>query len=529
MVNPHKSLDGNLVKRAHVKESYTDEQLLELAKCADYDTGADYFLNNYFWIQHPRRGRIEYKAYDYQTRLLNSYHTHRFSVNLMPRQTGKTTTAAGYILWYAMFIPDSAILIAAHKYAGSQEIMQRIRYSYEDVPDFIRPGVYSYNKGSIDFDNGSRIISTTTTENTGRGLALSLLYLDEFAFVKPTIAREFWTSISPTLATGGKAIITSTPNSDEDQFAMIWREANKTIDDFGNETVEGRNGFFAFRSYWNEHPERDEKWKAEEMGRIGAERFSREHDCEFIIRDETLIDSRILASLRPTDVLFRHGQLRWFDKPKKGHNYLISLDPSLGTGGDNSAIQVFEIPTMKQVAEWMHNKTPVQGQIKILREITHYIADEIDYKEDDTPQIWYSVENNTLGEAALVVINDLGEQQFRGVFLTESRKHGNTKLYRKGFNTTNKSKLLACSRLKNLVETDKIELKSKNLISELKTYIARGAGYAAKDTETDDLVSATLLIIRMSYEVRQWDSGLFDRLAGDLDQEHDMPMPFIVV
>ena len=221
----NKSLDGNLVKKAHARESYTDEQLLELAKCADPDTGPAYFLENYFWIQHPRRGRIQYHAFDYQKRLLESYHKHRFSVNLMPRQTGKTTTAAGYLLWYAMFVPDSTILVAAHKYAGSQEIMQRIRYSYEDVPDFIRPGVYSYNKGSIDFDNSSRIISTTTTENTGRGLSISLLYLDEFAFVKPSIAKEFWTSISPTLATGGRAIITSTPNSDEDVFAQIWRES----------------------------------------------------------------------------------------------------------------------------------------------------------------------------------------------------------------------------------------------------------------------------------------------------------------
>ena len=523
------SLDGNLVKKAHTKESYTDEQLLELAKCADPDTGPAYFLENYFWIQHPRRGRIQYHAYEYQKRLLESYHTHRFSVNLMPRQTGKTTTAAGYLLWYTMFVPDSTILVAAHKYAGSQEIMQRIRYSYEDVPDFIRPGVYSYNKGSIDFDNGSRIVSTTTTENTGRGLSISLLYLDEFTFVKPNIAKEFWTSISPTLATGGGAIITSTPNSDEDQFAMIWREANKTIDEHGNQTDLGRNGFFAFRAYWNEHPDRDEKWRQEELGRIGAERFAREHECEFVINDETLIDSRVLASLRPKDVLQNQGQVRWYSKPQKGHNYLIALDPSLGTGGDNAAIQVFEIPTMKQVAEWMHNKTPVQGQIKILRDITHYISEEIGAKNLDVPQIWFSIENNTLGEAALVVIDDLGEEQFNGVFLSETKKHGNARRFRKGFNTTHKSKLLSCSRLKNLIETDKIEIRSKNLISELKTYIARGQSYAAKDGETDDLVAATLLIIRMSYELRQWDTGLFDRLKDDIDSEQDMPMPFIML
>jgi hypothetical protein len=180
---------------------------------------------------------------------------------MMPRQTGKSTSAAGYLLWYAMFVPDSTILVAAHKYTGSQEIMQRIRYAYESVPDHIRAGATNYNKGSIEFDNGSRIVSATTTENTGRGMSISLLYADEFAFVRPTIATEFWTSISPTLATGGKAIITSTPNSDEDQFALLWKGANKCEDEYGNPTLVGQNGFKAYRSFWNEHPDRDETWK----------------------------------------------------------------------------------------------------------------------------------------------------------------------------------------------------------------------------------------------------------------------------
>ena len=117
-----------------------------------------------------------YEPFDYQKRLIHTYHNYRYSIALMPRQTGKSTSAAGYLLWYAMFVPDSTILIAAHKYTGSQEIMQRIRYAYESVPDFIRAGAVSYNKGSIDFDNGSRILSTTTTENTGRGLSISLMY-----------------------------------------------------------------------------------------------------------------------------------------------------------------------------------------------------------------------------------------------------------------------------------------------------------------------------------------------------------------
>ena len=201
--------------------------------------------------------------------------------------THNTTTAAGYLLWYAMFVPDSTILVAAHKHTGAQEIMSRIRYAYELCPDHIRSGATSYNKQSLEFDNGSRIMAQTTTPTTGRGLSLSLLYADEFAFVPPNIASEFWTSISPTLATGGKAIITSTPNSDEDQFSQIWKEANLKFDEFGNETVVGKNGFFPFRAFWNEHPDRNETWANEERSRIGEERFRREHDCEFLVFDET--------------------------------------------------------------------------------------------------------------------------------------------------------------------------------------------------------------------------------------------------
>lgn len=273
------SADNKLIKTANITQKWTEKDIEDLMKCQDPVNGPHYFLNNFFYIQHPTKGKLQYTPFDYQRRLIDSYHQHRFNVNLLPRQTGKTTTAGGYLLWYAMFIPDSTILIAAHKYTGAQEIMQRIRYAYELCPDHIRCGVRSYNKQSIDFDNGSRIIAQTTTETTGRGLSLSLLYADEFAFVPPNVASEFWTSISPTLATGGKAIITSTPNSDEDQFASIWKEANMRFDEYGNEQATGRNGFFPFKAHWSEHPDRDSKWANEERSRIGEERFRREHEC----------------------------------------------------------------------------------------------------------------------------------------------------------------------------------------------------------------------------------------------------------
>ena len=292
-----KSLDGVLTKKAYKKEKYTEQQVEDLLKCSDPDLGYLHFCTNFFYIQHPVKGKLLFEPFDYQIRLLHAYHNHRFTVNMLPRQMGKTTCASGYLLWYAMFHPDQTILISAHKQAGASEIMQRIRYAYELCPDFIRSGVINYNKGSVEFDNGSRIVSTTTTGNTGRGMSISLLYCDEFAFVPLNMADEFWTSISPTLATGGKAIITSTPNSDEDTFATIWKEANNNYDEFGNEQELGMNGFFPFTCRWDEHPDRDDEWAAQEQSRIGEERFRREYGCEFLIYDETLVNSIRLSEL----------------------------------------------------------------------------------------------------------------------------------------------------------------------------------------------------------------------------------------
>lgn len=624
-------------------------------------------------------GPIEVKSIDKLTDIEHMYDVgvnsddHRFYSNGV--LSHNSTSAAGYLLWYAMFIPDSTILIAAHKFSGAQEIMQRIRYAYELCPDYIRAGATSYNKGSIEFDNGSRIVSQTTTETTGRGMSISLLYCldgdtsivqvrnkrtldeedislkdlytrlsdmrkisrdrstqiyaentvyeistpsgwkdfrgisrsadkttsrltlsnnstvdatighyffidgkkaklkdivigdhidtvtgpvevtdikenktsdvydvievddefhrfitngiitkncDEFSFVRPTIAKEFWTSISPTLSTGGKAIITSTPNSDEDQFALIWKQANKCIDEFGNETPVGINGFRAYRSYWHEHPERDEKWKIEEMGRIGEERFRREFDGEFLIYDETLINATTLVELAGSEPVERQGQVRWYSKPQKGSTYVIGLDPSLGTGGDPAAIQVFELPSFKQVAEWQHNKTPIQRQIVILKEICQYIYDCTGRETD----IYYSIENNTLGEAGLVCIAEIGEENIRGLFLSEPAKAGNTRRYRKGFATSNKSKLAACAKLKSFVENNKMTISSKNLISELKTFVASGVGFAAKPGETDDLVMATILVIRMVQFLQSYDETLDERLR-DSAEDYVEPMPFL--
>jgi hypothetical protein len=512
------SNSSSLVKNPYTKTVFkTDKDLQDFIKCCDPETGYLYFMDNFFHIQHPTKGSMLYHPWEYQERLIHTYHNYRFSISLMPRQSGKSTSAAGYLLWYAMFVPDSTILIAAHKYTGAQEIMQRIRYAYENCPNHIKAGVTTYNKGSLDFENGSRIVSATTTENTGRGMSITLLYLDEFAFVRPSIAQEFWTSITPTLSTGGKAIITSTPNSDEDQFALIWKGANKTEDEFGNTTELGVNGFKAYRAYWDEQPGRDQKWADEMKAQLGDDRFNREIGCEFIIADETLINPNTLIQLNGTEPITRMGQVRWYKKPTKGNIYVVGLDPSLGTGGDNAAIQIYEANTTTQIGEWKHNKTDIPSQIKLMAQINKYILE----CTNEPNNIYYSLENNSIGEAALISLNEYGESNVPGIFISEPGKK------RKGFNTSQKPKLTACAKFKTLLESKKMTIHSRALISELKAFVASGGSYASKVGDTDDLVMASLLVVRILQQLADYHGDLESQMRDH--EDIIVPLPFFAV
>ena len=486
----------SLVKNPYTKTVFkTDKELQDFIKCCDPDTGYLYFMDNFFVIQHPTKGSMVYHPWAYQKRLIETYHNYRYSISLMPRQSGKSTSAAGYLLWYAMFVPDSTILVAAHKYTGAQEIMQRIRYAYENCPDHIKAGVTTYNKGSLDFENGSRIVSATTTENTGRGMSITLLYLDEFAFVRPSIAKEFWTSITPTLSTGGKAIITSTPNT----------------------TEVGVNGFRAYRAHWSEQPGRDQLWADEIKAQLGEDRFNREIGCEFIIADETLINPNTLIAMEGIEPVSRIGQVRWYQKPTKGNIYCVGLDPSLGTGGDPAAIQIFEANTTTQVGEWKHNKTDIPNQIKLLAQISKYIVE----CTNEPNNIYYSIECNGIGEAAIISLNEYGEVNIPGTFISEAGKG------RRGFNTTNKSKLASCAKFKTLVESKKMTVNSRSLISELKAFVAHGGSYAAKIGDTDDLIMASLLVTRMLQHLSDYHVTLETQIRDH--DEYIAPLPFFAV
>lgn len=348
---------------------------------------------------------------------------------------------------------------------------------------------------------------------------------DELDFVRPNISKEFWTSIQPTLSTGGGCIVTSTPKNEDGVFAEIWNKANIQVDEFGNPTTTGLgiNGFFPLFFTWRANPDRDEQWKKDNLAILGPSKFRQEHECEFISDEETLIDGIFLKTLKGEKPVAYTGQVRWFSKPKPNHVHLVSLDPCKGTGGDYSAIQVFEAETMIQVAEWQHNRTPIKGQVRILKSILEqiYMTQYTDDEQQDEPEIYWTVENNSIGEAALVVIEDTGENNFYGTFVSEKTKGGKK---RKGMWTSNSSKLSACMKVKSLVETGRMKLKSEVLITQLKNYQGNGASFAAKPGANDDLVAALLLITRLLHTIIHWLTDVDDLTEVINEDEENIPL-----
>jgi hypothetical protein len=281
----------------------------------------------------------------------------------------------------------------------------------------------------------------------------------------------------------------------------------------------GKNGFKSIKYIWSDHPDRDEAWADHERSKIGNERFMREHECLFITADETLISSLVLTNLQGEDPYERVGQLRVYTPIDKDKIYVAAWDPSLGTGGDAAAIEIFSLPDLVQVAEWQHNKTDIRGQLRNFITILDWLRE----KGASNDNIYWSVENNTLGEAALVAIQEYGEERIAGHFISEAGAK------RRGFNTTNKSKIAACTKLKYYIESSKMHPKSKSLVQELKTFVAKGTSFAAKEGETDDLVMGTILAVRLIEYVMKYDEATYNTLVERNSGDYLQPMPIGII
>lgn len=255
-------------------------------------------------------------------------------------------------------------------------------------------------------------------------------------------------------------------------------------------------------------------------------------NCEFVTDDETLIDPLMLLRMQGQLPVFYTNTARWYSAPVANRTYMLALDPSMGTGGDDAAIQVFMLPEMTQIAEWQHNRTDVRNQVRIMMQLLLFLDGELrdNPEQHGEPDIYWTVENNSLGEATLNVIEDTGEERFPGVFVSEKKRKGQTRRFRKGFNTDNRKKLSACARLKSLVESDRMTINSKQLIREFKNFVHKEASFAAKSGEKDDLTSATLLIVRMLEVVLAWGNDVTElrEFIGESELYDSDPMPVVI-
>lgn len=487
------------LKKANEQHEYTAQQVMELERCA---SDAEYFIDTYCQIQHAVTGSIRFALRPYQKRIIDVFANNRLSIALAPRQIGKSWIAGAYLLWFAMFHFEKTVVIASNKNDNAMEMIHRVRFIYERVPHWLKPGLNmdGWNKHSVSFDNGSRILSQATSENTGRGLAISLLFLDEFAFVRDSIAEEFWTSVSPTLATGGSCIICSTPNGDTNRFAQLWRGAN-----IPHETKEGLgvNEFAPIEIKWNEPPGRDAAFREAETAKIGAVRWKQEYECEFISNDASLIDTVVMANLTKTversKPCGKVGDITFYREPQPNTIYLVGMDAATGSGSDYTTIVVYDFPGLEQVAEFRSNTmSSVMGY--------HMLKKLLRIYERAKSNVYFSVENNGVGEAIMALFEADENPPEQAEFVSETGQK------RKGMTTTGKSKIKACLTFKEMIERGGLRINSKALLAEMKNFVRSKGSYAAKIGATDDLIMATLIAVRLLEEISTYDQDAYDKL-----------------
>jgi hypothetical protein len=581
-------IDGKKVKPKGYKQSFTLAQGREIVKCTNDPV---YFIETYVKLKHPKLGALSFKLYEFQKRLILTYVDHTRCISMLSRQCGKTATAAAYLLWKAMFNDDYNIFVASKDQGGADEIMERLWFAYEELPWFLKSGCKKNDVKTKTFDNGSKVMTSATTKTSGRGKSPSLVYLDEFAFVPPNIAEEFWVSIFAALSTGGDCIITSTPNNDEDKFAQLWfnaipaeysdkwedkiakRYASKTddvidvydtiyeseeieekmrlknndLDDLEDDEDDEDLTFVSFHAHWSSVPDKINK-KGKILKYRGAafkntqlrsglsqEKWLREYECCFVSGDNTLISGGKLASFRGSvrDPRFvdKWG-VRWYTQVLPNTPYAVVMDPSGDGQGDDCAIQVWELPSMTQVAEWNDNESDQAEQTRMLRRVLKRL-DQLqnnDPQHDGINNIYYSVERNAIGIGIIRVIEQVGEEKFPGWLIDgtersistrgESNRQTTISAHR-GLVTSNSSKRRYAQEFKQFVERNLFTVRSKFLSSQLKNFVKTGPSWSAKEGSKDDVVMSCVLMCHLIDELRDQEPDLDDYVRPIIDEDYD--------
>lgn len=472
-------LGNSKLKAAGVPQNFTPEQITEIIKCSKDPV---YFAKQYVKITSLDKGLVNFEMWPWQVKMIEAVKNSRFVITKIPRQSGKSITALTFILYSIIFNSNYSVAIFANKSSTANSLLKKVKLAYEHLPLWLQQGVVEWNKTSVELENGSTVVASTTTESTGRSGSFNLVLLDEFAFIPNTMADEFMKSAYPTITAGEttKIIIVSTPKG-MNHFYKLWQDA-----------VKGRSLYVPVEVHWSEIPGRDEKWREETIRNIGQEAFNQEYGCEFFGEaSETLVSPLVLKTIDYETPITSIDGLDTYERPKDNSNYILTVDVSRGTGDDYSAFVVTDVTNIpyKIVAKYRNNQIAPLVFPDLIRNVavkynTAFVLVEI---------------NDSGGQIADTLFYDL---EYENLFFTKQDKRvggeqklelNTSKKMRLGLRMTKSVKRIGCASMKTLVEERKLLIPDFDIISELTTFVRSGYSYKAEEGCNDDLAMCLVM------------------------------------
>ena len=513
-MNDNVYLGNPNLKKANTPHEFTEEQVIEFVKCKQDPV---YFAKKYIKIVSLDEGLTQFHPYDFQEKLIKNFHENRFNICKMPRQTGKSTTSVSYLLHYAVFNDSTNIGILANKAATARDLLGRLQTAYENLPKWMQQGIISWNKGSLELENGSKILAASTSASAVRGMSFNILFLDEFAFVPNHIAESFFASVYPTITSGKntKVIMVSTPHG-MNHFYRYWHDAER-----------GKNEYIPTDVHWSEVPGRDDVWKEQTIANTSEQQFKVEFECEFLGSINTLIAPSILRNMVYDAPITKNAGLDIYEKPEKDHNYITTVDVARGLGNDYSAFIVFDVTQFpyKVVAKYRNN------EIKPML----------------FPNVILDVAKGFNNAYILVEVNDIGDQvasilqydlEYENILMASMRGR-NGQIVGQGFSgkktqlgvrTTASVKKLGCSNLKTLIEDHKLITCDYEIISELTTFAQKHNSFEAEEGCNDDLAMCLVIfawLVQQEYFKEMTDNDIRKRIYEEQKNQIEQDMaPF---
>jgi hypothetical protein len=511
-------LGNPLLKKANTSIEFSQEQIIEFVKCKNDPV---YFAKNYVQIVTLDHGLQPFKPYDFQEKLIKNFHSNRFNICKMPRQTGKSTTVVSYLLHYAIFNDNVNIAILANKASTARDLLSRLQTAYENLPKWLQQGILAWNKGSMELENGSKILAASTSASAVRGGSYNIIFLDEFAFVQNHLADDFFASVYPTISSGQstKVIIVSTPHG-MNHFYRLWHDAER-----------GKNEYIPTDVHWSEVPGRDAKWKEQTIANTSEQQFKIEFECEFLGSVDTLIAPSKLKSLVYDAPVKRNKGLDVYEDADPDKDYLVTVDVARGVGSDYSAFVIFDITSFphKIVAKYRNN------EIKPML----------------FPNIIYDVAKAYNSAYILCEVNDVGDQvaaiiqydlEYQNLLMCSMRGRAGQivgqgfsgKKTQLGLKMSKTVKKVGCLNLKTMIEEDKLIFNDYEIISELTTFIQKHNSFEAEEGCNDDLAMCLVIyawLVAQDYfkELTEQDvrKRLYEEQKNQIEQDMS-PFGFIL-